>query len=45
MPNRHDLDLAKASQVPGWRDSEVFPPLERDVLGYAEAMSTTARAR
>src|SRR6266571_5868343 len=38
--NQH-LDLAKASQVPRWRESEVFTPLERDVLEYAEAMTTT----
>ena len=38
--NQH-LDLAKASQVPRWRDSEVFTPLERDVLEYAEAMTST----
>ena len=37
----HNLDLAKASQVPAWRDSDVFTPLERDVLEYAEAMTTT----
>ncbi|WP_377274467.1 carboxymuconolactone decarboxylase family protein [Peterkaempfera sp. SMS 1(5)a] len=36
-----NLDLAKASQVPRWRDSEVFTPLERDVLEYAEAMTST----
>jgi alkylhydroperoxidase family enzyme len=36
-----NLDLAKASQVPRWRDSEVFTPLERDVLEYAEAMTHT----
>ncbi|MFD0311072.1 carboxymuconolactone decarboxylase family protein [Streptomyces sp. NPDC127119] len=36
-----DLDLTKASQVPRWRESEVFTPLERDVLGYAEAMTHT----
>lgn len=36
-----NLDLAKASQVPRWRDSEVFTPLERDVLEYAEAMTNT----
>ena len=36
-----NLDLAKASQVPSWRDSEVFTPLERDVLEYAEAMTNT----
>ena len=38
--NQH-LDLAKASQVPRWRVSEVFTPLERDVLEYAEAMTNT----
>ncbi|MFG2873767.1 carboxymuconolactone decarboxylase family protein [Streptomyces sp. NPDC048337] len=36
-----DLDLVKASQVPRWRESEVFTPLERDVLEYAEAMTNT----
>jgi alkylhydroperoxidase family enzyme len=36
-----NLDMAKASQVPRWRESEVFTPLERDVLEYAEAMTTT----
>jgi alkylhydroperoxidase family enzyme len=35
------LDVAKASQVPRWRESEVFTPLERDVLEYAEAMTNT----
>ena len=35
------LDEAKASQVPRWRDSDVFTPLERDVMEYAEAMSQT----
>ena len=35
------LDLAKASQVPRWRQSEVFTSLERDVLEYAEAMTNT----
>ena len=39
-----NLDLAKASQVPRWRESEVFTPLERDVLEYAEAMTTTPLA-
>src|SRR6266571_1190693 len=38
--NQH-LDLAKASQVPRWQESEVFTPLERDVLEYAEAMTNT----
>src|SRR5262245_18069715 len=36
-----NLDLAKASQVPRWRESDVFTPLERDVLEYAEAMTET----
>lgn len=36
-----NLDLAKASQVPRWREAEVFTPLERDVLEYAEAMTDT----
>jgi alkylhydroperoxidase family enzyme len=36
-----NLDLTKASQVPRWRDSAVFTPLERDVLEYAEAMTST----
>ncbi|HTE59038.1 MAG TPA: carboxymuconolactone decarboxylase family protein [Solirubrobacteraceae bacterium] len=34
-----NLDMAKASQVPRWRESEVFTPLERDVMEYAEAMT------
>ena len=35
------LDEAKASQVPRWRESAVFTPLERDVMEYAEAMTDT----
>ena len=35
------LDVAKAREVPRWRDSDAFTPLERDVLEYAEAMSQT----
>jgi alkylhydroperoxidase family enzyme len=35
------LDEAKASEVPRWRTSSVFTPLERDVMEYAEAMSET----
>jgi alkylhydroperoxidase family enzyme len=27
-----NLDVAKASQVPRWRDSKAFTPLERDVM-------------
>ncbi|MFF1839377.1 carboxymuconolactone decarboxylase family protein [Streptomyces sp. NPDC058231] len=35
------VDVAKASQVPRWRESEVFTPLEREVMEYAEAMTNT----
>jgi alkylhydroperoxidase family enzyme len=35
------LDERKASQVPVWRTSEIFTPLERDVLEFAEAMTAT----
>jgi alkylhydroperoxidase family enzyme len=35
------VDLVKAREVPRWRDSDVFTPLERDVMEYAEAMSQT----
>lgn len=39
--HNENLDLEKARQVPRWRESDVFTPLEREVLGYAEAMSET----
>lgn len=35
------LDEAKASEVPRWRESTAFTPLERDVMEYAEAMTQT----
>ncbi|MBA0125845.1 carboxymuconolactone decarboxylase family protein [Haloechinothrix sp. YIM 98757] len=35
------LDETKAREVPRWRESHVFTPLERDVMEYAEAMSRT----
>jgi alkylhydroperoxidase family enzyme len=35
------LDMDKAREVPRWRDSAVFTPLERAVMGYAEAMTQT----
>jgi len=41
MARNQNLDVAKASQVPRWRESDVFTPLERDVLEYAEAMTNT----
>ena len=38
------LDEVKASEVPRWRESTVFTPLEREVMEYAEAMSQTPPA-
>lgn len=35
------LDEVKASEVPRWRESTVFMPLERRVMEYAEAMTDT----
>lgn len=34
-----DLDMTKAREIPRWREAEVFSPLEREVLAYAEAMT------
>jgi alkylhydroperoxidase family enzyme len=44
--NAHNekLDMVKAREVPRWRESDVFTPLERDVLEYAEAMTLTPPA-
>jgi alkylhydroperoxidase family enzyme len=41
MAHNEGLDEAKAREVPRWRESAVFTPLERDVMEYAEAMSKT----
>ena len=38
------LDEAKVREVPRWRESTVFSPLERRVMEYAEAMSQTPPA-
>lgn len=35
------LDMEKAREVPRWHESDVFTPLERDVMAYAEAMTHT----
>jgi alkylhydroperoxidase family enzyme len=34
-------DVAKARELPRWRESDLFGPLERDAMEYAEAMSQT----
>ena len=41
LAHHEGLDLDKAREVPRWRESDVFSPLERDVMEYAEAMSQT----
>src|SRR5215207_2412215 len=35
------LDVTKAREVPRWRETDAFTPLEREVMEYAEAMSET----
>ena len=35
------LDVDRAREIPRWRESDVFTPLEREVFEYAEAMSDT----
>ena len=42
--NNRNLDMEKAREVPIWRESDAFTRLERDVLEYAEAMTTTPLA-
>jgi alkylhydroperoxidase family enzyme len=41
MAFHEGLDVDRAREIPRWRESGVFTPLERDVLEYAEAMSST----
>jgi AhpD family alkylhydroperoxidase len=41
MTHNRGLDEAKAREVPRWRESTVFTPLERRVMEYAEAMCQT----
>ena len=41
MAHNEGLDEAKCSEVPRWRESPVFTPLERDVMEYAESMTET----
>ncbi len=41
LAHNDGLDVAKAREVPRWRESEVFTDLERDVMEYAEAMTAT----
>jgi alkylhydroperoxidase family enzyme len=41
---RRGMDHRKLHDVPMWRDSDVYTPLERDVMEYAEAMTATPPA-
>jgi AhpD family alkylhydroperoxidase len=44
MSHNRGLDETKAREVPRWRQSTAFTPLERRVMEYAEAMSQTPPA-
>jgi AhpD family alkylhydroperoxidase len=44
MAHNRRLDAAKVREVPRWRESGAFTPLERRVMAYAEAMSQTPPA-
>ena len=44
MAHNKGLDEGKAREVPRWRDSRAFTPLERRVMEYAEAMCQTPPA-
>jgi AhpD family alkylhydroperoxidase len=41
LSHNHGLDETKAREVPRWRESTVFTPVERRVMEYAEAMCQT----
>jgi AhpD family alkylhydroperoxidase len=44
MAHDKSLDETKAREVPRWRESMAFTPLERQVMEYAEAISQTPPA-
>jgi AhpD family alkylhydroperoxidase len=41
LARNRGMDRTKLEALPEWRSSEVYSPLERKVLGYAEAMTAT----
>ncbi|QBI21903.1 carboxymuconolactone decarboxylase family protein [Egibacter rhizosphaerae] len=41
MAHDEGLEEAKVREIPRWWESELFTPLEREVMAYAEAMSQT----
>jgi alkylhydroperoxidase family enzyme len=44
LSRTNGMPVAKLEQVTGWRTSDVYTPLERKVLEYAEAMTVTPPA-
>lgn len=44
LAHNEGLDLAKLREVPRWRESEMLSDVEREVIGYAEAMTVTPPA-
>jgi AhpD family alkylhydroperoxidase len=42
LSHNKGLDEAKAREVPRWRESDVFTPVERRVMEYAEAVCQTS---
>lgn len=44
MSRNRDVDSAKVREVPRWRESDRFTPLERRVMEYAERMCATPPA-
>jgi len=44
MAHNDGLDEEKAREVPRWRESSLYTPLERRVMDFAEAMSQTPPA-
>jgi alkylhydroperoxidase family enzyme len=44
MAHNKGLDETKAREVPRWQESDVFTPLERRVMEFADAMSQTPPA-
>lgn len=44
MSRNRDVDAAKVREVPRWRESDRFTPLERRVMEYAELMCATPPA-
>ncbi|WP_457207640.1 carboxymuconolactone decarboxylase family protein [Nocardioides sp. P5_C9_2] len=41
LAHEEGLTLDKVREVPRWREADVFTDLERDVMAYAEAMTST----